>query len=166
MRVFSLLAVSAALIFAAPVQAQTAPSPERLALAQRYLELSQGSAVTDAIKEELEQTYARSELSTAEREWLTSNMTITMSRVLEQAMLDMRDDVALLFTEEELRATVAFYETPLGQSIADKSIELGMEMQRTMMPYLMEGITKLGEKYCARFACAPGGAAALGKSTP
>lgn len=166
MRVFCSLAASAALLCAGPVWAQSAPSAERLALAQQYLELSQGTAMTEAIKGQLEETYARAELSAAEREWLTTNMTATMSRVMEQSMVDMRDNVAVLFTEEELRATIAFYETPIGQSIVNKSFELGLEMQQTMMPYLLEGMTKLSEKYCARFVCETGGVAALRKSTP
>ncbi|RZJ00031.1 MAG: DUF2059 domain-containing protein [Brevundimonas sp.] len=164
MHILSLVAASVALLCALPASAQEAPSAERLALAQRYLELSQGSAMTDAIKGQLEEAYGQSDLSAPEREWLTTNMTTTITRVMEQSLIDMRDDVALLFTEEELRATIAFYETPIGQSVVSKSFELGVALQETMLPHMMEGITKLSEKYCARFTCESGGAAALGKS--
>lgn len=164
MRVLGIIAASVALLCAAPVAAQDAPSTEQLALAQRYLELSQGTAMTDLIEAQLEEAYGKSELSAAEREWLTTNMTTTIERVMEQSMLDIRDDVALLFTEEELRATIAFYETPIGQSVVTKSIELGMDMQQAMIPHLIEGMTKLGEKYCARFTCETGAGASFGKS--
>lgn len=163
MRAFSIIATSVALLCAAPAAAQDAPSAEQLALAQRYLELSQGTAMTDLIKSQLEEAYGKSELPAAQREWLTTNMAATMTRVMEQSMLDIRDDVALLFTEEELRATIAFYEAPIGQSIVTKSIELGVEMQQAMVPHLTEGMTKLSEKYCARFTCDAGEEASFGK---
>lgn len=153
MRFPGLIAAVAALLFAAPAFAQDAPSAERLALADRFLALSQGDAMEEAIKAQLDEAYGKSELPAAEREWLMTNMTVTITRVMEQALVDLRDDVAALFTEEELRATIAFYETPVGQSVVNKSVEIGIEMEEVMMPHLLEGMTRLGEKYCARFTC-------------
>lgn len=161
MRVPVIVAVLS-LAFASPGLAQTAPTPDpvrerSLELAGQYLELTQGSALSKVLSQQLERTYSRSDMPADEQAWLTENMAAAFTTVLEATLADMRDDVADRFTREELEAAIAFYETPLGQSVARKDLELGMAMQEAMMPHLITAMTALSEKFCLRFECgAPG----------
>jgi hypothetical protein len=155
-------AIVAALMLscAAPALAQTAPPPDaareqRLDMAGRYLELTQGANLGKVITGQLERAYGDSDMPADERDWLTEHMATAFEDVLQATIADMRDDVADSFTREELEAAIAFYDTPLGRSVARKDLELGMVMQEAMMPHLVTAMTSLSEKYCLRFECGP-----------
>lgn len=164
MRIVSSLAVAAVLAAAPPTLAQEAPSAAQLALAERYLELSQSTAMNETIAREMEQSLGKAELSAEQRDWLTRNMTSTLVDIIESSFAELADDVALLFTEEELRAAIAFHETPVGRSFNDKSMELGIRIEQTMGPRVIQGLTALAEKYCARFDCEAEQGASRGKA--
>lgn len=162
MRVFVLFAVLFA-VCAGPALAQDAPDAARqrqLDLAGRYLQLTQGADMLKVLREQIEQGYGDAELPDDQRAWLTDQMTAMFEDVLEIAIAEARDDVADSFTATELQAAVAFYETPMGRSIARKQIEMGVVMQEAMMPALMSRVGALGEKFCQRFDCAEAGEAA------
>lgn len=82
---------------------------------------------------------------------------------IEATFADLTDDVAEIFILQELEAMVAFFDTPLGRSISDKNFELGMRVQAVMAPHLITALTRLSEKYCARFECAAPEGAQTGK---
>jgi len=164
MRIIHILAAAILVATGSPAAAQDGPSDRQLALAERYLDLSQGTAMKELLSVYMEETLGKSELSAEQREWLTANFSTTMVQVMDQVFDDLADDVASLFTEEELRAIIAFLETPVGQSFTNKSIELGLRIQETMTPRLMTGVTQLMEKYCARFECEADQRIAQGKA--
>lgn len=148
---------------AGPVLAQDAPDPARaqqLELAGRYLELTQGADTAKVLREQIENSYGESDLPDDQRVWLTDQMTAMFEDILDAAILEVRDDVADSFTRAELEAAVAFYETPMGRSIARKDLEMNAAMQEAMMPELMTRIGSLGEKFCQRFDCSAMGEAA------
>lgn len=148
---------------AGPVLAQDAPDAARqhqLELAGRYLELTQGGDTAKLIRDQLEQGYGEGGMPDDQRAWLTDQMTSMFEEVLDATIADMRDDVADSFTVAELEAAVAFYDTPMGRSIARKDLEMSVAMQEAMMPHLMTRIASMGEKFCQRFDCAEMGAAA------
>ena len=152
------LVVFAALVAfcAGPVLAQDAPDPARsrqLELAGRYLELTQGADTAKLIREQLEEGYGEGDMPDDQRAWLTDQMTSMFEEVLDATMAEMRDDVADSFTSAELEAAVAFYDTPMGRSIARKDLEMSAAMQQAMMPHLMTRIATMGEKFCQRFDC-------------
>jgi hypothetical protein len=152
------LVVFAALVAfcAGPVQAQDAPDAARsrqLELAGRYLELTQGADTAKLIREQLEEGYGEGDMPDDQRAWLTDQMASMFEEVLEATMAEMRDDVADSFTSAELEAAVAFYDTPMGRSIARKDLEMSAAMQQAMMPHLMTRIATMGEKFCQRFDC-------------
>lgn len=145
---------------AGPVLAQDAPDAARqrhLDLAGRYLELTSGEDSVKVIREQLEAGYAEAELPMEQRAWLTDQMTSLFEEVLALTIVEVRDDVADSFTVAELEAAVAFYETPVGRSIANKSIEIGMAIQEAMMPLLLSRMASMNEKFCQRFDCAATG---------
>ena len=135
------------------------PDP-RLALADRYLALTLDVDVDKMMREQMEEGFANSPATEEQRVWMTDQMTGLYETVIDKAMLDMRDDVAELYTQPELEALVALYESPLGPSLARKNMQAGMLMQEAMMPHLLAGMTDVFEKYCLRFDCEAMGAAA------
>lgn len=141
---------------AGPVLAQDAPDAARqrqLELAGRYLELTQGADTAKLIREQIESGYGEDSMPAEQRAWLTDQMTSMFEEVLDTAMAEVRDDVADSFTTAELEAAVAFYDTPMGRSIARKDLEMSAVMQEAMMPHLMTRIASMSEKFCQRFDC-------------
>lgn len=132
----------------------------RLALADRYLALTVDLDVDKLMREQMEEGFAGSPATEEQREWITGQMTDMYEDVIGKAVRDMRGDVAELYTQPELEALVALYESPLGPSLARKNMQAGMLMQEAMMPYLLTGMTDVFEKYCLRFDCEAMGAAA------
>ena len=157
MRILVTLLAFFALVAATPVSAQTATpdgaTARRLELAERYLELGQGSNMTKTMRRLYEEAFMKKEMPAEERAWWTENLIVVMDDIIQATVRDLRDDVAELFTEAELEASIAFMSSPLGRSVTDKSVELGFVMQQAMGPHMITGFEKLGEKYCARFEC-------------
>ncbi|MDQ8028206.1 MAG: DUF2059 domain-containing protein [Brevundimonas sp.] len=144
------------LLCAGPASAQDAPDAARqrqLDLAGRYLELTQGADASKLVRSYMEDAYAEMELPADQRVWLTDQMTAIFEEVMAATIADIRDDVADEFTTAELEAAVAFYETPMGRSIARKTLEMSLEMQEAMMPHLMPRMTSMSDKFCQRFDC-------------
>lgn len=157
MRIVILLLAALWLAVAAPAAAQDASGEaRRLALAQQYLEVTQGENLRKTITTYFEEAFAKSEMPEDQRDWLTQNMAAAFDQAMQATFADMTDDVADLFSEEELQAMIAFFDTPLGHSINEKSFEFGVRLQAVMAPYLTAAFTQLGEKYCARFECEAG----------
>ena len=153
-----ILAVIAAVLMvsASPVVAQEAPDPAReaqLDLADRYLELAQGSGMDKAVRQQLEAFYAEGALPEDQRVWLTETMATVYEDVMALVIAEVRDDVADRFTAAELEALIAFYDTPMGRSIVGKEVELSLAMEQAMMPHLMSRMAAVGEKFCLRFDC-------------
>jgi hypothetical protein len=157
--------VLAVMAGAAPAAAQATDPGEarRLALAERYLELGQGAGAAKTMKGLLEDAFMKSDMAAEERTWLAQNLAETIEQALEETFRELRDEVADLFTEAELEASVAFMETPMGQSIVNKQVELGFSLQEQMAPHLVAGMTRLQGKYCARFDCEEASSAAPAK---
>ena len=100
-----------------------------------------------------EEAFGKSDAPAEERAWLTENISAAFQVAMDATFADLTDDVAEIYTAEELEAMIAFSDTPLGRSIAVKGFELGVRMQTVMTPHLTAAFTQLGEKYCARFEC-------------
>lgn len=132
----------------------------RLALADRYLALTVDLDVDKLMREQMETGFADSPVTAEQRAWMTDQMTGMFEEVINKAVRDVRSGVAELYTQPELEALVALYESPLGPSLARKNMEAGMMMQEAMMPHLITGMTGVFEKYCLRFDCEALGAAA------
>jgi len=157
MRVIMLLLAGLWLALAAPAAAQDGPGDaRRLALAERYLDLTQGENLRKTFAAYFEESFAKLAVPTEQRDWLTQNVTAAFNQAMQATFADVADDVADLFSEAELEAMIAFSETPIGRSITAKSFELGVTLQTVMAPHLTSAMTQVGEKYCARFDCEAG----------
>ncbi len=161
MRIVILLLAAVWLGLAAPAAAQDAAGDaRRLALAEQYLEVTQGETLEKSINAYFDEAFAKSEMPDDQRDWLTRNMAVAFEQAMQATFADLTDDVAELFSEEELEAMIAFYDTPLGRSITEKNFEFGVRLETVMTPHLTEVFTQLAEKFCARFECEAGEEAA------
>lgn len=153
---FLALLITVLSLCAGPVLAQDAPDAARqhqLDLAGRYLHLTQGADSTKLLREYIEAGYGEMDLPDDQRTWLADQFTVIFDEALTMAITEVRAEVADTFTAAELEAVVAFYETPMGRSIARKNLEAGMALQQAMMPHLLTSATAMGEKFCLRFDC-------------
>ncbi len=160
-----LIAVVAAMlaISAAPASAQDAPDPARenhLTLAGRYLELTQGGEMVKQMRQQIEESYAESEMPAEQRTWMIESMSDALTDVVAQTIAELRDDVADTFTVPELEAAIGFYESPMGRAVIRKQADLSFEAQEIMMPLLLPRMTAVMEKFCVRFDCEALGEAA------
>ena len=158
-------ALASAPFFATPAsartdeQAATAPSPRQTALARQYLDLLLTDQFEGVIHQmlgaELANDSAMQALPEDERRLiidLTAELTADM---VPQMISQMVPVYAATFTEEELTALVAFYDTPMGRSIATKSIEVMPEADRAILSVLPQMLEKMASRMCQHYGCTP-----------
>ena len=162
MRAIAIIAAVLA-VSAGPAFAQTAPDAARqnhLALAERYLILTQGGDLVKQMRGQLEESYDASGLPAEQRAWLIESVSETLAEVMDATVEEFQDDVADSFTVPELESAIAFYESPVGRSIVRKQVDMNIAMQETMSSLLMPRMAGLMEKFCLRFDCSAMGEAA------
>lgn len=150
------LAAAMLLCGAVPAAAQTGSDPareEQLALADRYLTLTQGGDVLKQLRRQIEDSMSGQAMPAEQSAWMTENLSTMLQEVVTATIAEMRDDVADDFTTEELQSAVAFYESPLGRSVVRKQVDLTAEMQETIAPLIMPRLATMMEKFCIRFDC-------------
>jgi uncharacterized protein len=136
---------------------QAAPDDEaarRLELAERFVELSQGESLADLAQTYIDQLLAADTQSEAEhREWFRVNLPREMTNLMTGIMDSLVPVFAERLTVEELTALVEFYETPLGRSIAQKQVEIGMDQGAAMEAAVLQFQVDLMRKFCTEFDC-------------
>lgn len=135
---------------------QAAPDDEarRLELAERFVELSQGDSLADLAQTYIDQLLAADTQSEAEhREWFRVNLPREMTNLMTGIMDSLVPVFAERLTVEELTALVEFYETPLGRSIAQKQVEIGMDQGAAMEAAVLQFQVDLMRKFCTEFDC-------------
>jgi hypothetical protein len=149
---------------AAPATAQVAeqaapPSLRRMMLARQYLDLLMTDQFEGVVHQmlgaEFENDTEMQALPDEDRQMilsLTAELTVDM---VPQMISQMVPVYATTFTEEELAALVAFYDTPLGRSIADKSIEVMPEADRAVMSVVPQLLEKMATRMCQHYGCSP-----------
>lgn len=167
MRIVILLLASLWLVVAPPAAAQepSAPDARRLVLADQYLELTMGAGLRKFLANYYEEFYAEAPMPREQQEWWAENMTSAMDRALPAMAAGLREDVARIYSAEELDALIALYRSPIGRSIAEKDMEMSVRIEETLGPLLVRLLTDLLNKYCMRFDCtaSPGAAAKFGQ---
>lgn len=155
MRIVIVLLASLCLSVATAATAQEPPAPDarRLALADQYLELTMGAGMRKFIANFYEEFYAETEMPREQQEWWAENMTSAMDRTLLAMSAGLREDVAEIYTAEELMALITLYRSPLGRSIAEKDLQMSVRLQEEMGPHLVTLMTDLSAKYCLQFDC-------------
>lgn len=136
-----------------------APSARQLALSRRYVELIQGEALEDMIREMITAS-ARNDAtmrgaSEEDRQFLIDLATEVTTDVMPQMMDQLVPIYARTFSEEELEALVAFYDSEIGRSIILKTMTSMPEANEAMMSVLPGMLDKMVNRMCARYGCDP-----------
>lgn len=130
---------AALLAVAAPAMAQEVP-PEQLALARKYIELTDNAGVYEITLVDIGMG-TLTELTTQNPE-LAKEVDLAIGKVLETyqgrkgELIDQFARVyASLFTVEELQQIVAFYESPTGQKLAQANTEVNQDLQAVLQVF-------------------------------
>ncbi|HEX4298616.1 MAG TPA: DUF2059 domain-containing protein [Devosia sp.] len=136
----ALAALALSLAFgAAPVLAQEI-SPDQLALARKYVDLTDKSGIYEAI---LVQTAAQtSKLLSGQNPDITDKIDKAIGDILDQYK-GKKDDLfnqfariyATTFTQDELQQIVTFYSSPVGQKLAGSSMDINNGVRKVMQVY-------------------------------
>jgi hypothetical protein len=168
-RLAILVAVAALCLGGGTAQARQAPpaaaapskaTPETRALAARYFEAIHydkmlGQMMEQMVPVMLQTLRQQAPSLTDEQNQLVSETVIESTREMTAKMkAPMIDAVAEVFTEQELRDLVAFYEAPSGQALIAKTPELTQKMMAQMPTIMAETQGKMLQKLCAKLNCA------------
>ncbi|MEO7223820.1 MAG: DUF2059 domain-containing protein [Devosia sp.] len=135
----AVLAFSLAFGAAAPAVSQEIP-PEQLALARKYVDLTNKAQIYEAIMAmTAEKT---SQLLTQSNPEIATQINETIGKAL-QARRDKNDELfnqiariyAVTYSTEELQQIVAFYETPAGQKLATNAMSVNQDVGKVMQIY-------------------------------
>lgn len=139
--------------------AASQPSARQLELTRQYINLLMTDQLEGAIREmvgdEMANDTSAPALPAEDRRFildLTAEMTTDMVPLMVQEMVPV---YAAVFTEEELLALIAFYDNPLGRSIADKSIIVMPEANRAIMSVVPQMLEKMTLRMCQHYQCTP-----------
>lgn len=142
-----------------PQVAASQPSARQLELTRQYINLLMTDQLEGAIREmvgdEMANDTSAPALPAEDRRFildLTAEMTTDMVPLMVQEMVPV---YAAVFTEEELLALIAFYDNPLGRSIADKSIIVMPEANRAIMSVVPQMLEKMALRMCQHYQCTP-----------
>ena len=136
------------------VPAQDDDAARRLELAERYVELSQGDSLADMARTYIDEMLAaETQFEAAHREWFRVNLPREMTSLMTGIMDSLVPVYADRLTVEELTALVEFYETPLGRSISQKQVEIGMDQGVAMETAILQFQVDLMRKFCTAFDC-------------
>lgn len=131
----------------------------RRRLAERYVELSEGEGFAELMDTISEGIMALlPDMPADEQAWFRRNLPLEMTAFGEMLIAQMIPLVAELMTIEEMEALIAFYETPLGRSIATKQMQMGAQMGVMMEFAQIEFQMQFLQKYCEAFDCTGRGA--------
>ncbi len=127
------------LAFAAPAMAQEVP-PEQLALARKYIDLTDRAAVFETTMVEIAIGSMRQIVQ--QNPEISEQTNTAIGKILEEyrgrksELLDQFARVyAVRFTTQELQDIVAFYETPTGQKLSQANSEVNIDLQRVMQVF-------------------------------
>lgn len=150
-------ALGCALLLASPAVAQSQPTPRQLELSRRYVNLLQGDQLEQFIRSMLatDPTLDDGDLPPAEREFILDLTAELVADLMPAMMEEMVPVYAAAFTEEELEALVAFYDSPLGRSILAKTMDAMPEVNAAMAKMLPLLLEKMAVRMCARYGCDP-----------
>ena len=134
------VALSAAILAVAlPAVAQEVP-PEQLALARKYIELTDNASVYEITLVEIGIGTMR-QIVTQNPE-LVDETDAAVGKILEEyrdrkgELIDQFARIyALRFTVEELQEIVAFYESPTGQKLAQANTEVNSDLQAVLQVF-------------------------------
>lgn len=141
-------------------QAASEPSARQLALTRRYIELTMSDQFEDALREMIADQAAMDpaaqDLPDEDRRFV-ADLTAELTTDMIPQMLDQMVPVyARTFSEAELEALIAFYDTEMGRSILAKTMESMPEASRAAMTVVPQMLEKMAARICQHYGCTPG----------
>lgn len=144
---------------AQPVDQAGASSPRRMALARQYLNLLMTDQFEGVVREmlgaEFDNDSEMQALPDEDRRFILGLTAELTTDLVPQMISQMVPIYAATFTEEELDALVVFYDSPLGRSIANKSVEVMPEADRAIMSVVPQLLEKMATRMCQHYGCTP-----------
>lgn len=155
-RLFAVVAFVVGLSLAGGARAQEGPSAEKLALSERFIAALQ----TDQMSEMMGQMMTgfmqpQPGLTADEQAALERAMLSTTRTMMPRMFKAMAPVYADIFTLEELKALVDFYEGPLGRSMIEKSYAAGPRVAAAMMEIMPELLHDMADNMCRELECTP-----------
>lgn len=151
MRRLDLIVTFAVLLLAGTAHAQDDARP---ALADRLVVLS-ANGMDKILQKAIDQAFGDLDDSLPEEQvrWLRRNTAPVVQSHMRPLLAATSAAYAELFTEAELTAMIAFYETPLGQEVARKQLEVSLEIEPAMQKFQEGFMTEIMTKFCGQFDC-------------
>lgn len=139
----------------------------REALAQRYVDLTTGSA-DKIVRQMMSQTISGfgPEVDSDHRQWFLNNAADILMPHMQRFIADIRADIQTRFTVTELEAMIAFYDAPQGRAIAAKQAEMGGALGIRMEAFQQAYTVDLMTKFCGAFDCEAMAREAAGAGKP
>lgn len=155
-RLFAVVFAACAML-AAPALAQSQPSTRQVELSRRYVQLAQGEQMEDALRQMMatDPTTDLSDVPAEDREFLLDMTSEILADLMPKMMEAMVPAYAAAFTEEELEALIAFYDTEMGRSIIEKNFQIMPEVNTAVAAIIPELFQKMASRMCARYGCDP-----------
>ncbi|MDO9335115.1 MAG: DUF2059 domain-containing protein [Caulobacteraceae bacterium] len=145
---------------AAAAEVPAKPSAHAMDLARRYFEAMDFEDMMTSIYENMDMMAALSEgdedQSGLDRKAMgeaTKEAIIALTPKMVDAMIPV---VAATFTEPELEAMVAFYESDVGQSVVAKSAAMNAPMMQAVMGLMPDYMSDIIDRYCSKTSCSAG----------
>lgn len=141
-----------------PAQAgETTVTPRQLALSRRYIDLMQGDQLRATVRAMVQgQVQAEGRNMPDEDRRFLTDLTVELVGDLVPAMMDELVPVyAGVFTESELEALIAFYDTVEGRSIINKTYASLSEANTAMMSVMPRMFDKMAVRMCEHYGCDP-----------
>ncbi|RZJ30777.1 MAG: DUF2059 domain-containing protein [Brevundimonas sp.] len=139
------------------VQSAEAPDARRLELSRRYLDLMMTDQFESVIHQMLGEEFANDSsmqsLPDADRRFIISLTAELTTDMVPQMINEMVPVYASTFTVEELEALVAFFDTPTGRIIAEKSVLVMPEANRAVMAVVPQMLEKMATRMCQHYGC-------------
>ena len=149
-----------ALAAEAPQTAATAPTVRQLELTRRYIELTMSDQFEGALRQMIVDQTATDptmrDLPEEDRAFVVDLTTELTADMIPRMLDEMVPVYARAFTEAELEALIAFYDTEMGRSILNKTVEAMPEATRAAMTVMPQMFDKMAARICQRYGCEPG----------
>lgn len=135
------------------------PSARQLALSRRYVELMQTDQLDIVIRSAVESSASldpnTANIPPEDREFMIDLAAELTSDLMPQMFDRLVPVYARTFSEEELQALVAFYDSDMGRSILSKTYSSMPEANEAMMALMPQLFEKMATRICVRYQCDP-----------
>jgi hypothetical protein len=136
--------------------AASAPTQRQLTLTRQYINLMMSDQFEDVIREMIGDEAAMDpSLPADDRQFIIDLTTELATDLIPQMIDEMVPVYAAAFTEAELEALVAFYDTEMGRSIAAKNVQVMPEANRAVMSVMPQMLDKMAARMCQHYGCTP-----------